>query len=86
MQIIITLIRALVQVFDLAMVVYIITTFFLPFDHPFRRALARFFEPLLNPIRNVIHPFYGIDFSPAILLLLVYFLELFLTQILGLFV
>ncbi len=42
-------------------------------------ALARIWEPILRPIRNALPPLGGIDFSPLIVLLLLYAVSWLLT-------
>lgn len=41
--------------------------------HPFREALDRVVEPMLVPIRRILPPMGGIDFSPMILIILIQF-------------
>jgi len=41
----------------------------LPPNHPAARLFNGLTEPLLRPIRSVVPPFGGIDFSPMILLI-----------------
>ena len=49
-----------------------ILQFFLPPYHPTREALGRIIQPMLDPIRRLVPPTGGLDFSPMILLFLVY--------------
>lgn len=47
----------------------------LPPEHPIVRALAAVCEPLLAPIRHVLPPMGGLDFSPLALLFILHFLQ-----------
>jgi YggT family protein len=47
--------------------VYVILSFFMDPFHPIRRTLDRIVEPMLSPIRQVVPPMGGLDFSPLIL-------------------
>jgi YggT family protein len=38
--------------------------------HPVRRTLSQIVEPLLAPIRRVIPPVGGLDFSPLVLIII----------------
>ncbi len=50
--------------------------------HPWRRALDRVVEPLLAPIRRVLPPVGGLDFSPLVLILLIGLVRQFLIRLL----
>ena len=49
-----------------------ILQFFLPPYHQAREILDRIVQPMLAPIRRLVPPTGGLDFSPMILLILVY--------------
>jgi YggT family protein len=53
----------------LVVFVDVLLSFVLNPFHPLRRALDSFVDPMLAPIRRVIPPVGGVDFSPAILLI-----------------
>lgn len=77
----ISLLAAIIQLFVLAMFVWIVLSFIiafgrLPYDHPIRKAfdaLSKVFDPILRPIRAVIPPVRlggaALDLSPLILLI-----------------
>lgn len=48
--------------------------------NPIVRFLYRVTEPVLRPVRNRLPPAMGIDFSPMIVILAIYFLEAFLVS------
>ncbi len=55
---------------ELAVVVDVILFYFVPPHNQFRRFLDRIVWPMLLPIRRVVPPIGGFDFSPLILILL----------------
>jgi YggT family protein len=65
----------LVNLFTLVIVVNVLFSWILPPYHQARIMLDRLLLPILNPIRRLLPPMGGIDFSPMILL--------FAIQILG---
>ncbi len=50
--------------------------------NPIVQFLYRVTEPVLRPIRRVLPPMGGIDLSPLVALLLIYFLQLWLVPVL----
>lgn len=75
--------KALFQVIDLLLTIYIwiiiaraIVSWVNPYPyHPVVRFLYRSTEPVLAPIRRIIPPIAGLDISPAIAILVIYFLK-----------
>jgi|OpeIllAssembly_1097287.scaffolds.fasta_scaffold1145141_1 YggT family protein len=55
----------------LVVFVDVILSFVLNPFHPVRRALDSVVEPMLAPIRRLLPPAGGLDFSPAVLLILI---------------
>jgi len=55
----------------LVVFVDVILSFVLPPFHSLRRALDSVVEPMLAPIRRVLPPAGGLDFSPAVLLIVI---------------
>ncbi len=74
MTVIASFINFIFYALTLAIIVYAFTSFFLQPYHPVRRALS-FIDSLLDPIRRVIPPIAGLDFSPLILILLLQLLQ-----------
>ena len=50
-------------------------SFFVPPWNPVRRFLDRIISPILTPIRRVCPPIGGFDFSPVVLLIMIYLLR-----------
>ena len=51
------------------------------FMRSFMRALDRMTEPLYRPIRRILPDFGGLDFSPLVVLLLIYILRILLSGV-----
>lgn len=69
-----TLIKVIIivaQLFVWIVIAHSLLSFFLPPYHPVREALGRIVDPFLEPIRRVLPPASGLDFSPLILILAV---------------
>jgi YggT family protein len=62
-------IQLIVNGLTLVVFVDVLLSFVLNPFHPLRRALDSFVAPMLAPIRRVVPPAGGLDFSPAILLI-----------------
>jgi YggT family protein len=71
MSLVITIINATVNVFTIFIVIYSFLSFILNPYHPIREGMARVIEPMIAPIRRVVPPVGGLDFSPLILMVLV---------------
>ena len=60
----------LIDVYSLIVVASVVVSWTnLPRDHPAVRLLHQLTEPVLVPIRKVLPPMGGIDFSPLVLLI-----------------
>jgi len=66
----------------LVVFVDVLLSFVLNPFHPLRRALDSFVDPMLAPIRRVVPPAGGLDFSPAILLIVLQILGRVLVMLL----
>jgi YggT family protein len=76
------LIQLIVLLLELGLIAYAISTWFLSPYHPFRAALANLFEPILAPIRRLIPPLGGFDFSIFFLFILIGVLQNILVRVL----
>jgi YggT family protein len=70
-SILIFVIDTIANLILLVLFLQFIVQFFLSPFHPFRETLDRILDPMLNPIRQIIPPAGGWDFSPIILWILV---------------
>lgn len=60
----------LIDVYSLIVVASVVVSWTnLPREHPAVRSLHRLTEPVLAPIRKVLPPMGGMDFSPLVLLI-----------------
>ena len=75
----------IVNLIGLLLLIYVILSFFMSPYHPVRETVNRMVDPLLDPIRRVMPPIAGLDFSPLILWLLVRLIDGFLVQLISRF-
>lgn len=68
MNVIATLINFIVNALTLLIVVNVVLSYILDPYHPSRLMVSRMVEPFLAPIRRVLPPMGGLDFSPMVLL------------------
>jgi len=68
-------IRIVAEVFVWVVIAASLLSFFLPPFHPVREALDRIVNPFLEPIRRILPPAGGLDFSPLVLILAVEFIS-----------
>jgi len=71
MQIVAFIIYNLATLLIVLVIVHVILTYVMDRYHPVRRWIDTIVEPLLNPIRRVVPPLGGLDFSPLILIILI---------------
>ncbi len=64
-------INALSQLLFWLVLIDVILSYFMDPYHPVRRALDSVVEPMLAPIRRILPPLGGLDFSPLVLLVLI---------------
>ena len=62
--------------------IYIVLSFIVPPYNSFRQDIEKIVSPMLNPIRQRIPPAGMFDFSPLVLILLVYLIETILIGVL----
>jgi YggT family protein len=76
-------VQLLISGLTLVVFVDVILSFVLSPFHPVRRALDSVVEPMLAPIRRVLPPAGGLDFSPAVLMILIQIIGRLLVSLLG---
>jgi YggT family protein len=70
------LINVLFTVYSLAIIARSLLPWFrIGYYHPVMRFLIRITEPVLAPLRRYIPPMGGLDFTPTVALLLLWFVE-----------
>lgn len=82
MNILISLIGILAQLLVLVVIISVILSYFMDPYHPLRRALDSIVNPMLAPIRRIVPPIGGLDFSPLILIILIQILSNIIIRIL----
>ena len=82
MILIVKLINILSNLITLLIIAYVVLSYFMSPFHPVRRFINNLVEPLLTPIRRVLPQTGMLDFSPMVLLILVWLLSRLLTSIL----
>jgi YggT family protein len=80
------LINILAYLVFLLVVAHVAVGYFLSRDHPIRHALERIVEPMLAPIRRVVPMIGMLDFSPLVLIILVFVVSNALIIFLNVFV
>jgi YggT family protein len=68
---VVQIINLLSNVLVFIVIIDIILSYFLSPYHPFRSALDRIVQPMLNPIRKIVPLVGGLDFSPLVLIVLI---------------
>ena len=71
MDILFLFVSAIFQLLSLLVLIAVILSYFMDPYHPVRRRIDSLVEPMLAPIRRVIPPVGGFDFSPVVLLVLI---------------
>ncbi len=79
----ILLVRIMFELLIWIVIASSLLSFFVSPYHPVREALDRIVAPLLNPIRNMIPPAGGLDFSPLVLILILNVVERLLIVLLS---
>ncbi len=67
----ISLINSIAGILLILIVVHVLLSWIVSPYHPVRQVIDRIVDPLLDPIRRVIPPAGGFDFSPIILAVLI---------------
>jgi len=71
MSLAISIIYNLAGLLILLVIIHVILTYVMAPYHPVRRWIDSIVEPMLLPIRRVVPPIAGLDFSPLILIVLI---------------
>lgn len=82
MAFIIQLVTTLGSILVFAVIIQTLLSYFMSPYHPLRSTLDRLIDPLLRPIRNVVPPLGGLDFSPLVLVILIQIVESLIVRIL----
>jgi len=78
-----TAVQVVLDVFTWVVIASVLLSYFLDPYHPIRQALDRLVDPFLTPIRRLMPTSMGgLDFSPMILILLVWLLSRVIVSIL----
>jgi len=75
MDAVVQFILILSRLLSLVVMLYVLAGYFLGQFHPVRRTLDSIIEPLITPIRRLLPPSGPLDFSPLVLLFLVFLAE-----------
>jgi YggT family protein len=67
----VSLVDFLANALFLLVIIQVILSYVMAPDHPVRRWIDSIVEPLLNPIRRVLPPIAGLDFSPVVLIIII---------------
>lgn len=78
----ITVIQIIFRILSLVVIVDIFLSFILPPFHPIRSFLDKIVDPMLNPIRKIVPPLGGFDFSPVVLILIIQLIEYLVIRLL----
>jgi YggT family protein len=76
-------VQLIISGLTLVVFVDVILSFVLNPFHPVRQALDSVVEPMLAPIRRLLPPAGGLDFSPAVLLILIQIIGRVLVSLLS---
>jgi YggT family protein len=81
MGLLLNIVHSIGQLLSLLVLASVLLSYFLPVTNPIRLIIDRLLNPMLSPIRKIIKPFGGLDFSPVILMIAIYLIEWVLTQV-----
>ncbi len=79
--ILITTLLIFIRVVSFIVLVDVILSYFMSPYNSIRVFLDRLVEPLLSPIRRVVPPIAGLDFSPLVLIILLQIIETLIAQL-----
>lgn len=75
MALVVTIIHYALQIFSFVVIAKVLVSYFMSPDEPIRRILDQIVEPALAPIRRLMPQTGMVDFSPMVLLLLIWVLD-----------
>ena len=75
------IVHRLIQAYILVVMVEVVLSYFLSPFHPVRQFIYRLVEPALSPIRRVLPPIAGIDFSPLALMVVLQLVDMLLSNL-----
>lgn len=81
MGLLLSIVHTIGQVLSILVLASVLLSYFLPATNPIRLFVDRIVNPMLVPIRKIIKPVGGLDFSPVILMIAIYLIEWVLTQV-----
>lgn len=81
-MLLISIINILSNIIYLLVIAYVILSYFMSPFHPVRQLINRLVDPMLNPIRRVLPQTGMIDFSPMVLIILIWILGRILVGVL----
>jgi|PlaIllAssembly_1097288.scaffolds.fasta_scaffold307275_2 YggT family protein len=82
-EILVLFVNSLLQLLSWVVIISALLSFFLDPYHPVRRTLDSVVEPMLAPIRRILPPIGGFDFSPIVLLVIIQVLANLFTSLLN---
>jgi YggT family protein len=77
-----SLIRLITLIVEIGLIAYVIASWVVPPYNSVRLILGRIFDPILDPIRRIIPPMAGLDFSVFILFIIIGVLQQILISVL----
>ena len=81
MLILANIIHFIIRVFIIVIIIQAVLSFVMDPYHPVRQYIDRLVNPFLAPIRRVIPPRGGLDFSPMVLVIILWILDAILTRL-----
>jgi YggT family protein len=76
------IIHRIVQIIIFFVIAQVVLSYFMDPYHPIRQMLDRFINPFLNPIRRLLPPMGGLDFSPLVLIIALQIVDMVLRNLL----
>ena len=77
-----SIISFLANLIILVIIIQAILTFVMSPYHPVRHFLDSIVDPMLNPIRRILPPIAGLDFSPVVLIIIIQIISSLLINLL----